>query len=74
MRKYKRAIAKARLAAMGVGNVNRKMSVKMDGVPGWRRALYGESGKAAHRAQMNLGKLLKAKKHPPRRVLRKVAS
>ena len=76
MRKYLRQIAKARLHAMGVGNVNRKMSLTgPDGVKNWRKALYGKTGEAAHRAQMNLGKLIDARKHPekrPRRVLKKV--
>lgn len=38
MRKYKRQIAKARLAAVGVGNVNRKMGRVKDGVKVWRLA------------------------------------
>ena len=55
LRKQKRDIARARMAIMDVGNVNREMSVQ------WRKALYGKSGADAHRAQMNHGKLLKAK-------------
>lgn len=39
MRKYKRQIAKAHLLAVGVGNVNRKMSEEKDGVKVWRLAL-----------------------------------
>lgn len=39
MRKYKRQIAKAVLTDAGVGNVNRKMSVRRGGVPLWRWAL-----------------------------------
>ena len=40
LRKYKRQIAKARMAAAGVGNVNKKMHIKdSDGVPNWRKAL-----------------------------------
>jgi hypothetical protein len=39
MRKYKRQIAKAHLRAVGVGNVNRKMSKEKGGVKVWRLAL-----------------------------------
>lgn len=68
LRKAKRQIAKARLTAMGVGNVNRKMSRrKEDGVPNWRKAIEGKTGEDAHRIQMNYGKLKKA-----RRVNRKI--
>ncbi len=62
MRKYLRQMAKARLKAMGVGNVNRKMKNRKDGVPLWQAVLYGDSGKDAERAQMNYGKLLKAQR------------
>ena len=55
MRKYLRQIAKNRLAAVGLENVNRKMSIKKDGVENWRRALSGESGKKAEAAQMKAG-------------------
>lgn len=62
MRKYQRQIAKARLAAMGVGNVNRKMKKRKDGVPLWRAVTEGKSGMDAERVQMNYGKLIKAKR------------
>ena len=62
MLKYLRGIAKARMKAMGIGNVNRKMSLKKDGVPNWKIALYGKTGKDAERAQMNYGTLVKAAK------------
>ena len=63
LRRIKRQIAKARLSAMGVGNVNKKMRLKKeDGLQNWKRALYGETGEEAHKVQMNLGKLMKAKK------------
>ena len=79
MRKYKRQIAKARLSAMGVGNVNKKMRLKKeDGLQNWKRALYGETGEEAHKVQMNLGKLMKAKKQGrdvvARRKVRKVTA
>ena len=64
MRKYLRGIAKARMKAMGIGNVNRKMSLKKGGVPNWKVALYGKTGADAERAQMNYGMLIRAKKEP----------
>lgn len=79
LRRIKRQIAKARLAAIGVGNVNRKMAKKKDPkdrneLPNWKKALYGKTGEEAHRVQMNLGKLKKAKKKDAkvRRTVRKV--
>ena len=69
-------IAKARLKAMGVGNINRKFGNKKDGIPLWKAVLFGKSGEDAERAQMNLGKLIKAQKHGQefknRRIIRKV--
>ena len=62
---------------MGVGNINKKLSVKKGGVPAWKRALYGKSGEEAHKAQMNHGRLLKAKeeakKTVQKRKIRKVS-
>ena len=40
---------------MGVGNVNKKLHVRKDGLPYWKAALVGESGKAAEKAQMAYG-------------------
>ena len=79
LRRIERQIAKARLAAMGVGSVNKKMSKKgEDGIPNWKRALYGQSGEEAHKVQMNLGKLKKAKRQGrdvvSRRKVRKVTA
>ena len=62
LRKYKRSIAKARLTAASVGNVNRKLSRVRDGIPMWRMALTGDSGRKLERVQMNYGKLIKARK------------
>ena len=39
VRKYKRQIAKARLKAIGVDKVNRRMSVDTDGGKIWRKVL-----------------------------------
>ena len=79
LRRIKRQIAKARLSAMGVGNVNKKMRLKKeDGLQNWKCALYGETGEEAHKVQMNLGKLMKAKKQGrdvvARRKVRKVTA
>ena len=78
IRSIKRQIAKARMSATGVGNVNRKLSLKRDGIPNWKRALYGKTGEQAHDAQMRLGALIKArdnsKKAMKKRVLRKVTA
>lgn len=46
MRKYLLQIAKERLKALGVGNVNKKLARKnKDGVPLWRAVLTGEFAK-----------------------------
>ena len=79
LRRIKRQIAKARLSAMGVGNVNKKMRLKKeDGLQNWKRALYGKTGEEANKVQMNLGKLMKAKKQGrdvvARRKVRKVTA
>ena len=51
MRKYKRQIARERLTIIGVGNVNKKMGKKNNGVPMWRAVLTGDLGKQAEKAQ-----------------------
>lgn len=72
IRSVKRQIAKARLMVMGVGNINRKMSMtNASGVPAWKRALYGKSGEEAHKAQMNHGRLLKAKEESKKTVAKR---
>jgi hypothetical protein len=58
MRKYLRQIAKNRLDAMGVGNVNRAMSKEQDGTKNWRRAVTGNTGETAEAAQMKAGRIL----------------
>ncbi len=55
MRKYKRQIAKARLTALGVERVNRKMRKVKDGIALWRVVLIGKTGKEAETAQMRAG-------------------
>ena len=73
LRKYQRQVAKARLAAMGVGNVNRQMHREQDGIKNWRRALTGETGEAAERALMLAGKR-RTKPRKPKRKLWKVSA
>ena len=52
MRKYKRAIAKARMKACGIERINRRMSQRKGGVSLWRSFLWGEFAKQAERAQI----------------------
>lgn len=59
MRKYLRGIAKARMRALGIGNVNKRMGKVQDGIKNWRRALTGETGEAAEKAQMRVGMAIK---------------
>ena len=58
MRKYRRQVAKARLRALGIDRVNRRMGWVQDGIVNWRRALTGETGEAARKAQMKVGAAL----------------
>jgi len=51
MRKYLRRIAKARMKAMGIDRVNRKMRKGA-----WRKVLTGDLGKRALFAQLTKGK------------------
>ena len=79
LRAIKRQIAKARMAIMGREHINGTFSYKnADGIPNWKVALYGKTGEAAHRAQMNHGRLLKAqaeaKKTLAKRKVRKVTA
>ena len=48
VRKYKRQIAKARLKAIGVDKVNRRLRVVSEGAPIWRKVLADAK---AHDAQ-----------------------
>ena len=53
MRKYYRAIAKARMKACGVGKVNKKMAREnAKGEKLWRSFLWGELAEEGKRAQM----------------------
>ena len=69
LRSIKRQIAKARLTAMGVGNVNRKLARKrtkdgkqdMTELPNWKKALYGKTGAEAAKAQAADGQRRKQK-------------
>lgn len=55
LRKYKRTIAKDRMLALGIDHVNKRLGRVQDGVANWRRALTGETGEAAEKAQMKVG-------------------
>ena len=78
VRSIKRQIAKARMRVMGVGNVNSMMSTEEGETQHWKSVLYGKTGEEAHKAQMNLGKLIKArdegKKAVKKRKLKKVTA
>ena len=68
MRKYYRQIAKARMKAAGVGNVNRKMSGVTDGVKNWRRIVFGDLAKDAE------GWQTRKKGRQPKRRIKKLAA
>ena len=62
MRSLKRQVAKGRMAALGVGNVNRKMATarrdtdgKRQEEPLWKRVLNGEYATKALAAQLGAG-------------------
>lgn len=79
LRSIKRQIAKARMAAMGVDRINKRMSkVSKGGLPNWRRAISGESGEAAHKAQIMNGRKIKrideSRKLIKKRRIRKVTA
>ena len=58
VRKYKRTIAKERMRALGIDRVNKRFGRVQDGLSNWRRALTGETGEAAEKAQMKVGNAL----------------
>ena len=60
MRKYRRQVAKDRMRALGIDRVNRRFGRVQDGLSNWRRALTGETGEAAEKAQMKVGNALQA--------------
>ena len=62
IRSIERQIAKGRMAAMGIGNINKKMSTarkdedgKRKEPPLWVRVLYGDYAKQALAAQLGAG-------------------
>ena len=65
MRKYLRQIAKARMKAMGMNRVNRRMSPnqsqKGNVVFGWRRVIDGDLANAAENKQAEGGRKLRRK-------------
>lgn len=77
IRTLKRSVAKGRLSCMGMGNVNKKLSmIGKDGRKVWVAALTGATGRDAERYQANAGrrKIEQAKrdKQLARRVLKRV--
>ena len=40
---------------MDVGNVNKKMRLRKDGIPNWKKALFGKTGEAAEKALIVAG-------------------
>lgn len=65
MRKYYRAIAKARMKACGVGNVNKKMArVNTKGEKLWRAFIWGEYADQGRLALMG---------HRPKRRIRRIS-
>lgn len=53
-RSIQRQVAKGRLQAMNVGNVNRKMAIRQDGKePLWRRVLFGDLSRRGFAAQQS---------------------
>ena len=67
MRKYKRAVAKAFMRDVGVGNVNRKFSKERGGVKLWRLALKEHANVC--KVNKSKEKQMKARK----RIIRKAA-
>lgn len=79
IRTLKRSIAKGRLACMGMGNVNKKLSmIGKDGRKVWVAALTGATGRDSRLYQLNAGhrKLEhdKKTKQLKKRILRKVTA
>ena len=79
LRSIKRQIARGRMAAMGLDRINKRLSyMSSDGLPNWRKALEGESGEAAHKAQLMAGLKIKqredARKSMKKRKVRKVTA
>ena len=77
IRTLKRSVAKGRLSCMGMGNVNKKLSmIGKDGRKVWVAALTGKTGRDARLYQLNAGrrKIEQAKrdKQLARRVLKRV--
>ena len=79
LRKQRREIAKARMAVIGLDRINKRMSyISSDGLPNWRKAITGDSGKSAHKAQLMDGLKRKqredARKSLAKRKIRKVTA
>lgn len=55
IRSIERQIARARMKAMGVGDVNKKLGGTKDGVQNWRRVLTGDMATQGLAAQLGQG-------------------
>ena len=53
---------------MDVGNVNKKMRLRKDGIPNWKKALFGKTGEAAEKALIVAG-LKKKRAQDARRIV-----
>ena len=79
IRTLKRSIAKGRLACMGMGNVNKKLSmIGKDGRKVWVAAWTGATGRDSRLYQLNAGRRKlehdKKTKQLKKRILRKVTA
>lgn len=79
LRKQRREIAKARMKVLGFEGINKRLSyVSQDGLPNWRKAITGDSGKAAQKAQLMDGLKRKqrdeARKSIAKRKVKKVTA
>jgi len=73
IRTIKRSIAKGRLSCMGMGNVNKKLSmVWKDGRKVWVAALTGKTGRDSRLYQLNAGKRKIEKDKRDRQLARRV--
>ena len=72
IRTIKRSSAKSRLSTMGMGNVNRKLSmIGRDGRKVWVAALTGLTGRDARLFQLNAGRRKKQKEETDKRLARR---
>lgn len=66
MRKYYRAIAKARMRSTGVGSVNKKIGQEVNDEKNWRRIIFGDLAKESEAWQTRNSR-------KPRRKIKRLA-